>query len=67
MGKSRAVMGNADNDSARERQKPPARQWVPMERRTGFEPATLTLAKVMLGVHTIHELPFRTPASTFVH
>ena len=36
-----------------------------LERKTGFEPATLTLAKISASVHRVHELPFRAPASTF--
>jgi hypothetical protein len=37
-----------------------------MERKTGFEPATLTLAKnVMVSVHTVSELRLRAAQSTF--
>ncbi len=36
-----------------------------LELKTGFEPATLTLANVRMTVQPVHELRLRTPASTF--
>ena len=35
-----------------------------LERKTGFEPATLTLANVRMTVQPVHELRLRCPAST---
>ncbi len=47
MGKRMGMMAKLKTHSTPKIQEPPAQQGVPSERKTGFEPATLTLAEDM--------------------
>jgi hypothetical protein len=46
MGKIASMIGNASSELVARKAETPAQQGVSMERKTGFEPATLTLARI---------------------